>query len=117
MLDVLLSFGADLNLRSDWDNGPYTVLDHADDASARYLIARGATLTAGEVANRHPGFRPIVDALRRPQGPQARGRAAAPVHVEVPADLLNGKPSLALVFPVPETDWKLVQVSPKGELE
>lgn len=74
----------------------------------------GAALTAGEVADRHPGFRPITDALRRlPAG----GGAAAPVRVEVPADLLNGKPSLALVFPVPETGWRLVQVSPKGELE
>jgi len=81
----------------------------------------GAALTAAEVAARHPGFRPIVDALRRPQGPQAKGGAAAPVRVpvrvEMPADLLNGKPSLALVFPVPETGWKLVQVSPRGELE
>ncbi|HEY2294358.1 MAG TPA: ATP-binding protein [Thermoanaerobaculia bacterium] len=77
----------------------------------------GATLTAAEVAARHPGFRPLVDALRRPPGPQARGGAAAPVRVEMPADLLNGRPSLALIFPVPETDWKLVQVSPKSELE
>ena len=46
VLDVLLSFGADLNLRSDWENGPYTVLDNADAESARFLIARGATLTA-----------------------------------------------------------------------
>ncbi|HEX4962454.1 MAG TPA: HAMP domain-containing protein [Thermoanaerobaculia bacterium] len=76
-----------------------------------------AALTAGEVAARHPGFRPIADALRRLQGPQAKGGAAVPVRVEMPADLLNGKPSLALVFPVPETGWKLVQVSPKGELE
>ncbi|HEY0553517.1 MAG TPA: HAMP domain-containing protein, partial [Thermoanaerobaculia bacterium] len=74
----------------------------------------GATLTAGQVADRHPGFRPIADALRRLQ---AGGGAAVPVRVEMPADLLNGKPSLALVFPVPGTDWKLVQVSPKGELE
>ena len=78
----------------------------------------GATLTAGEVADRHPGFRPIADALRRLQA--GRGVAVpvrVPVRVEMPADLLNGKPSLALVFPVPETGWKLVQVSPKGELE
>jgi HPt (histidine-containing phosphotransfer) domain-containing protein/HAMP domain-containing protein len=87
----------------------------------------GAALTAGAVADRHPGFRPIADALRLlPAG----GSAAAPqkmavpvpptvtpVRVEMPADLLNGKPSLALVFPVPETGWTLVQVSPKGELE
>ncbi|MFY9825641.1 MAG: HAMP domain-containing protein, partial [Thermoanaerobaculia bacterium] len=88
----------------------------------------GATLTAGEVADRHPGFRPLADALRRLQ---AGGSAAAPkkmaaparvpvrvpIRIELPADLLNGKPSLALVFPVPETDWKLIQVSPKVELE
>jgi HAMP domain-containing protein/signal transduction histidine kinase len=83
-----------------------------------------ATLTAGEVAGRHPGFRPIADALKRlPAGGSAAAppKMAAPVHVplrvEMPADLLNREPSLALVFPVPETDWKLVQVSPKGELE
>lgn len=76
----------------------------------------GAALTAGEVADRHPGFRPIADALRRLQ---AGGGAAVPVpvRVEMPADLLSGKPSLALVFPVPGTDWKLVQVSPNDELE
>src|SRR5262249_52276984 len=27
MLDLLIAAGADLNLRSDWENGPYTVLD------------------------------------------------------------------------------------------
>jgi signal transduction histidine kinase len=75
----------------------------------------GATLTAGQVADRHPGFRPIVDALGRRQA--GGGGAAAPVRVEVPADLLSGGPSLAFVFPVPGTDWKLVQVSPKSELE
>ncbi|HEV7784432.1 MAG TPA: HAMP domain-containing protein, partial [Thermoanaerobaculia bacterium] len=78
----------------------------------------GATLTAGEVADRHPGFRPIADALRRLQaGGGAAVPVRVPVRVEMPADLLNGEPSLALVFPVPETDWKLIQVSPKGELE
>ena len=78
----------------------------------------GAALTAGEVADRHPGFRPIADALRRlPAGGGAAVPVRVPVRVEMPADLLNGKPSLALVFPVPETGWKLVQVSPKGELE
>ena len=78
----------------------------------------GAALTAGEVADRHPGFRPIVDALRRlPAGGGAAAPVRVPVRVEMPADLLNGEPSLALVFPVPETDWKLVQVSPKSELE
>jgi signal transduction histidine kinase/HAMP domain-containing protein len=76
--------------------------------------AAGAALTAGEVAERHPGFRPIADALRRPP---TGGGAAAPARVEVPADLLDGEPSLALVFPVTGTGWQLVQVSPRSELE
>lgn len=45
MLDLLVEFGADVNLRSDWANGPYTVLDNADESSARFLMARGAVLT------------------------------------------------------------------------
>lgn len=69
------------------------------------------TLTAGEVADRHSGFRPIAEALRR------QPASGGPVRIEIPADPLDGKPSLALLFPVPGTDWKLVQVSPKGELE
>jgi ankyrin repeat protein len=50
LLEVLIDAGADVNLRSDWENGPYTVLDHADEATARLLLARGATLTANAAA-------------------------------------------------------------------
>jgi ankyrin repeat protein len=50
MLDVLLTAGADVHLRSDWENGPYTVLDNATEDTARFLIARGATLTANVAA-------------------------------------------------------------------
>lgn len=50
LLAVLLEAGADVNLKSDWDNGPYTVLDHADDGTARFLLTRGATLTANVAA-------------------------------------------------------------------
>jgi ankyrin repeat protein len=46
LLEALLEAGADVNLKSEWENGPYTVLDNADEATARFLIARGATLTA-----------------------------------------------------------------------
>jgi ankyrin repeat protein len=46
MLEVLIDAGADVNLRSEWDNGPYTVLDKATEDTARFLLARGATLTA-----------------------------------------------------------------------
>ena len=38
LLAVLIGAGADVNLRSDWQNGPYTVLDNADEATARWLL-------------------------------------------------------------------------------
>ena len=50
LLTLLLEAGADVNLKSDWANGPFTVLDRADEATARFLIARGATLTANVAA-------------------------------------------------------------------
>jgi len=50
LLTVLMEAGADLNLKSEWDNGPFTVLDRADDATARFLLARGATLTVNVAA-------------------------------------------------------------------
>ena len=51
LLTALLEAGADVNLKSEWENGPYTVLDNADEQTARYLLSRGATLTAN-VASR-----------------------------------------------------------------
>jgi ankyrin repeat protein len=50
MLDLLLSFGADVTLKSDWENGPYSVLDSSDDTATRFLLTRGATLTANAAA-------------------------------------------------------------------
>jgi len=50
LLAVLIDAGADVNLKSDWENGPYTVLDHADESTARFLLARGATLTVNVAA-------------------------------------------------------------------
>jgi ankyrin repeat protein len=50
LLTVLIAAGADVNLRSDWQNGPYTVLDHADEEAARFLLTRGATLTPNAAA-------------------------------------------------------------------
>lgn len=73
-------------------------------------------LTSREAADRQPGFQPIADSLQRERNEPAGG-GAAPVRIDVPADLINGGPSLALAFPVPGTGWKLVQVSPRGELE
>ncbi|MEO8275799.1 MAG: hypothetical protein ABI639_06235 [Thermoanaerobaculia bacterium] len=50
VLALLLDAGADKNAKSDWKNGPYTVLDRADEPTARYLLARGATLTPNVAA-------------------------------------------------------------------
>src|SRR5947207_3597797 len=50
VLDVLLDFGADVNLRSEWENGPFGVLDACDENVARHLMTRGAKLTAHAAA-------------------------------------------------------------------
>jgi len=50
LLTMLIDAGADLNMKSDWENGPYTVLDRADEGAARYLLERGATLTPNVAA-------------------------------------------------------------------
>jgi ankyrin repeat protein len=50
MLRALIAAGADVNLKSDWQNGPYTVLDNADEDTARLLLAHGATLTPNVAA-------------------------------------------------------------------
>jgi len=44
MVDVLLEYGADLNTRSEWEPGPFGVLDHCSPLMAEYLISRGAYL-------------------------------------------------------------------------
>ena len=50
MLTMLIAAGADVNMKSEWENGPYTVLDNADEGTARFLLARGATLTPNVAA-------------------------------------------------------------------
>jgi ankyrin repeat protein len=50
MLAALIMAGADLDMKSDWENGPYTVLDNATEATARFLLTHGATLTANVAA-------------------------------------------------------------------
>ena len=49
--ETLIAAGADVNLKSEWENGPYTVLDNADEDTARFLLARGATLTPNVAAD------------------------------------------------------------------
>jgi hypothetical protein len=50
VVDVLLEFGADINLRSEWKAGPYGVLDECSAEIAGELLARGAELTAHAAA-------------------------------------------------------------------
>jgi ankyrin repeat protein len=50
MLRTLLRAGADLALRSAWQNGPYTVLDNTTEQTARFLLSRGAALTPNVAA-------------------------------------------------------------------
>jgi len=50
MLARLIAAGADVNMKSDWRNGPYTVLDNADEDTARFLLTHGATLTPNVAA-------------------------------------------------------------------
>ncbi len=45
MIDLLLEYGADPNAKSNWLKGPFTVLDSANEVTARHLIKRGAKLT------------------------------------------------------------------------
>jgi ankyrin repeat protein len=50
MLAALIAGGADVNLKSAWENGPYTVLDNADEGTARFLLGHGAQLTPNVAA-------------------------------------------------------------------
>jgi ankyrin repeat protein len=50
MLEALIAAGADLNLKSEWENGPYTVLDNASEETARFLVSRGVKLTPNAAA-------------------------------------------------------------------
>jgi ankyrin repeat protein len=51
VVDVLLEYGADINLKSDWWAGGYTVLDDVDPRSADALIARGAEVDINAAAH------------------------------------------------------------------
>ncbi len=50
MLEILIAAGADVNMKSAWENGPYAVLDNADEDSARFLLTHGAKLTPNVAA-------------------------------------------------------------------
>jgi ankyrin repeat protein len=50
LLTALIDAGADVNKKSDWEKGPFTVLDRADEHTARFLLSRGAVLTPNVAA-------------------------------------------------------------------
>jgi ankyrin repeat protein len=50
LLKMLIDAGADVNLKSEWENGPYAVLDNASEDTARFLLAHGAKLTPNVAA-------------------------------------------------------------------
>ena len=50
LLTALIAAGVDVNLKSAWENGPYTVLDNTDEGTARLLLAHGAQLTPNAAA-------------------------------------------------------------------
>jgi ankyrin repeat protein len=50
LLTTLIDAGADVNGKSDWEKGPFTVLDRADEDTARFLMVRGAELTPNVAA-------------------------------------------------------------------
>ncbi len=50
IIDALLAAGADINVKSDWWAGPYSVLDHADEELLPFLLERGARLDACSAA-------------------------------------------------------------------
>jgi ankyrin repeat protein len=51
LIDTLLEFGADVNLRSDWWAGPWHVLHGAEDKLAAHLMQRGAVADACAAAH------------------------------------------------------------------
>src|SRR5262249_36592826 len=50
MLKTPLAAGADIQLKSEWENGPYTVLDNTTETTARFLLRQGAKLTPNAAA-------------------------------------------------------------------
>ena len=51
VVDVLLRYGADINLKSTWWAGGFGVLDRADLATGEFLISRGARVDVFAAAN------------------------------------------------------------------
>jgi ankyrin repeat protein len=50
LMNVLLEFGADINLRTAWEKGPFSVLDYSPEEATRHYLKKGAILTAHAAA-------------------------------------------------------------------
>jgi ankyrin repeat protein len=90
VVDVLLEYGADINLKSDWWAGGYTVLDDVHPKLADALIARGAKVDINAAA--HLGWlervRQLLDedpALVHQRG----GDGRLPLHVASTPDIVD----------------------------
>ena len=70
-------------------------------------------LTAGEVADRHPGFRRWRTVSAGAAAAEGRRRRRDAGRVYIPSDLLDGRPSLPSFFPVPGTDWSWSRSRPR----
>jgi hypothetical protein len=94
-LDVLLEFGADLNLKSDWQMGPFGLLEHdITPEEAAPLIARGAVVDV--FAASHLGMfdrlRELVDAdpsLVRARGGDGKTALHCATRIEIAEYLLD----------------------------
>jgi ankyrin repeat protein len=51
MVDLLLEYGADINLKSGWQFGGWGVLDDCDQKTGEFLISRGAVVDIFAAAN------------------------------------------------------------------
>jgi ankyrin repeat protein len=64
LVDLLLAYGADINLKSAWEHGGWGLLDDADERTAEFLISRGAVVDIFAAAhlNRLERARELLDA-------------------------------------------------------
>jgi len=90
VVDVLLEFGADINLKSDWWAGGYTVLDDVNPQLADALIARGAEVDINGAAHlgRFERVRQLLD--KDPERVHQRGGdGRLPLHVASTREIVD----------------------------
>lgn len=90
MIDLLLEHGVDIDGRSDWWAGSFGALDMADEETSKYLLSRGATLTAHAAARLGMAkeLRKILD--RNPEVVHERGGDGQyPLHFAKTAEIVD----------------------------